>query len=63
MPILLADANINGHIKRLVHRDAELEPWVEFWTDLQMSCVFFADVGLDQADTDAVVWRVPVMES
>jgi hypothetical protein len=53
---LLADANINGHVGRLTTQ-MRGEPWGEFWTHLQLSCVSFADVGLDPADTDAVVWQ------
>ena len=56
MIILLADANINGHVDRLVQR-MQGEPWLEFWTFLQMSCVTFSDVGLDPADSDVVVWE------
>jgi hypothetical protein len=53
---LLADANIQGHINGLVKR-MQAEPWIEIWTFLQMSCVAFADVGLDTADPDSVIWR------
>jgi hypothetical protein len=54
--LLLADANIQGHVDRLVQR-IQGEPWVEFWTHLQMAYVSFADVGLDPADPDVVVWK------
>jgi hypothetical protein len=53
---LLADANIIGHVNRLWRR-MQKEPWAGFWSDLQVSCVCFSDVGLDTADSDAVVWR------
>lgn len=33
---LLADANIQGHVDRLVKR-MQGEPWVEFWNSLQIS--------------------------
>ena len=56
MVILLADANIEGHIDRLVKR-MQAEPWIGFWNFLHMSSVSFADVGLDSADSDAVVWQ------
>ena len=56
MIVLLADADVNGQIVRLVQR-MQKEPWIGFWNDLQMSSVSFADVGLDPADSDAVVWR------
>jgi hypothetical protein len=54
--VLLADADIQGQVDRLVQR-MQKEPWVGFWNDLQMSHVSFADVGLDPADSDAVVWQ------
>jgi hypothetical protein len=54
--ILLADANINGHVRRLAKR-MQGEPWADFWSHLQLSYASFADVGLDAADTDAVVWQ------
>jgi hypothetical protein len=53
---LLADANIQGHIHVLVKR-MQAEPYVGFWTSLQMSCVTFADVGLDRPDSDAKIWH------
>ena len=52
----LADANIQGHVDRLVGR-MQQEPWGEFWAHLQLSYVQFGDVGLDPADSDAVVWK------
>jgi hypothetical protein len=54
--VLLADANIQGHIDGLVKR-MQAEPWIGFWKFLQMSCVSFADVGLDAADPDSVIWH------
>lgn len=56
MIILLADENIQGQIRRLVSR-MQGAPWTEFWTDLHISCVSFADVGLHPGDTDAIVWH------
>jgi hypothetical protein len=53
---LLADANIQGHVDRLVKR-MQAEPWIEFWNSLQISYVSFADVGLDPADSDVIVWK------
>lgn len=55
MIVLLADVNIQGQVERLVGR-MQGEPWIDFWTQIPMSCVSFADVGLDPADSDAVVW-------
>lgn len=56
MIILLPDANITGHVARLVRR-MQGEPWGGFWKELQVSCISFADVGLDPADSDLVVWQ------
>ena len=56
MIILLADANIQGHVELLTKR-MQGEPWTDFWNDLQRSCASFADVGLDPADSDLVVWK------
>jgi hypothetical protein len=53
--ILLADANIQGHVDRLITR-MQREPFHDFWLYLQLSYVSFADVGLDPADSDAVIW-------
>jgi hypothetical protein len=54
--LLLADANIQGHVDRLIKR-MQREPWIGFWHDLQLRCVSFVDVGLDPSDLDAVVWQ------
>jgi hypothetical protein len=53
---LLADANIQRHIARMAAR-MQGDPWIEFWDYLQLSHVTFPEVGLDPADTDAVVWQ------
>jgi hypothetical protein len=53
---LLADANIKGHVARLVAR-MQAERWREFWDYLQVRCVVFSDVGLDPADSDSVIWQ------
>jgi len=52
----MADANIQGQIDRLSKRMQAVD-WREFWTFLQLSFLTFADVGLDPADSDAVVWQ------
>ena len=54
--MLLADANIQGHVDRLVQR-MQGEPWIDFWNFLQITCVSFADVGLDPAELDSVIWK------
>jgi hypothetical protein len=53
---LLADANIQGHVARLVAR-MQSERWGEFWDYLQLRSLSFAEVGLDLNDSDAVVWH------
>jgi hypothetical protein len=54
---LLADANIQGHIDLLVKR-MQAEPFLGFWTFLNISCLKFADVGLSPSDTDATIWQL-----
>lgn len=56
MICLLADANIQGHIDRLVKTMQE-EPWTELWTSLQLCHLTFADVDLNVADSDALIWH------
>jgi hypothetical protein len=53
---LLADANIQGHVARLVAHMQSVA-WRDFWDYLELRCVSFADVGLDLADSDLAVWR------
>jgi hypothetical protein len=53
---LLADANIQGQTERLVAR-MQAEPWLAFWEMLDLQLVRFSDVGLDPADSDAIVWH------
>jgi len=54
--VLLADANIQGHVEVLVRR-MQAEPFIGFWHDLHLSCVSFADVGLNPADSDSAIWQ------
>jgi hypothetical protein len=54
--ILLADVNIQGHIEIMVKR-MQAEPWLGFWNHLELSCMSFADVGLNPGDSDAVIWH------
>ena len=46
MILLLADVNIQGHVETMARR-MQAEPFMEFWNDLELSCVSFADVGLN----------------
>jgi hypothetical protein len=52
---LLADANIEGHIARLVAR-MQSETWREFWDYLELRCLTFQDVRLARDASDAVIW-------
>jgi hypothetical protein len=53
---LVADANIQGHVTRLVAR-MQGDAWRDYWVHLQLPYLTFADIGLDPADRDSVVWR------
>ena len=53
---LLADVNIQGHIEFLVLR-MQAEPWLGFWSHLELSCVTFADLELTPRDSDSVIWH------
>ena len=56
MITLLADANIEGQVDLLVAR-MQSDTWKELWDYLGLCHVTFADVGLDRADTDTVIWQ------
>ena len=56
MIALLADANIQGHIDRLVAR-MRAEHWREYWILLELQCLTFDDVGLDPTVSDAAIWH------
>jgi hypothetical protein len=53
---ILADVNIEGHVRRLLQLLQE-EPRREFWTYLNLLTPVFADLGLLPTDSDLVVWR------
>jgi hypothetical protein len=53
---LLADANIQGQVELLVAR-MRGESWRDFWNHLNLRHVTFADVGLQPADSDTVIWH------
>jgi hypothetical protein len=53
---LVADANIQGHVARLVARMQEDE-WRDYWEYLDLHYLTFADLGLAPADSDAVIWQ------
>jgi hypothetical protein len=53
---LLADANIQGHVALLTSR-MQSEAWRDFWDLLDVRSLTFAEVELNPADSDAVVWQ------
>ena len=56
MPVILIDANIEGQGARIWMRMQSSE-WRDLTADLDVSCKWFRDVGLDVEATDDVVWR------
>jgi len=52
----MADANIQGQVDKLAKR-MQLKDWIDFWNYLQLCFLTFADIGLEPADSDAVVWK------
>jgi hypothetical protein len=54
--ILLADANIQGHIEILFKRMRK-EPWIEFCDFLDLRLVSFEDAGLNSTDSDSTIWH------
>ena len=56
MPVILIDANIEGHGVRIWMR-MQSSDWRDVAADLDVSCKLFRDVGLDRKATDDIVWR------
>ena len=56
MPVILIDANIEGHGTRIWNRMQSSE-WRTLTADLDVSCKLFRDYGLDADAPDDVVWR------
>jgi hypothetical protein len=54
---VLADINIQGHVRFLVQL-LESDVWRELWQALDLHYAAFADVGLEEQATDAVVWEL-----
>jgi predicted nuclease of predicted toxin-antitoxin system len=52
---LLADANIDGHVIRIVRR-MRSAGWEFYWRELGLRYVTFAEVGLDRESTDVEIW-------
>jgi hypothetical protein len=55
MPNLLADHDIEGHVRRLIDY-FEGSGWNEIWRDLGWSVIYFADLKLDPKTPDRDVW-------
>ena len=56
MLALLADANVEGQLSRLVDL-LESGPWRELWTALNVSVRTFEELGLPYDVTDAMLWQ------
>lgn len=54
---VLSDVNIRGQVDFLVAA-MQSGSWESLWQELNLKYVTFADVGLDAAANDAVVWEV-----
>ena len=53
---ILADYNLEGHVRALVARMNQ-PPWQEFWISLGLGAFTLADVGLVPTAPDADLWR------
>ena len=56
MPVILIDANIEGHGAHIWMR-MQAAPWRELTADLDVTFRTFREVGLDPASPDDVIWR------
>ena len=56
MITLLADVNIEGHVRRLASL-MQTDYWRELWDHLQLRLVSFVEVGLSAEDVDTHVWQ------
>ncbi|MEX0716728.1 MAG: hypothetical protein WD066_09080 [Planctomycetaceae bacterium] len=57
MILLLADANVEGHVQRLFSLIQHGE-WAEFWDYLDARILKLQDVGLLPSSSDGEVWHV-----
>ena len=55
MARLLADNDAVGYVEALVH-EMKSPKWVDFWTMLGLTLVYFRDVGLAPASSDRTIW-------
>jgi hypothetical protein len=54
--VLLADENIEGQVARLADEMCG-DYWRQYWDDLKLCTVRFADVGLAKGSPDSVLWH------
>jgi hypothetical protein len=52
---LLADNNVIGPVKALVH-EMQSEPWAGLWAELDLVLQRFEDVGLSPSSNDRQIW-------
>jgi hypothetical protein len=56
MPSILADGNVEGHLKVLV-RVLENTAWREIWASLDVGVVTFDQLGMARDVSDRILWR------
>jgi hypothetical protein len=56
MPRIIADHNIQGHLKVLV-RIAQTGPWGEIWDEVGVEILSFDNLGLSAGASDADLWE------
>src|SRR5262249_14305474 len=54
---ILADINLRGHFRALVHL-LEGDDWREIWTSLDLKVHTFASLGLALDASDLAIWQV-----
>jgi hypothetical protein len=56
VPVILVDANVEGHAAR-IWMWLQSDSWREVTADLDVTFRSFREVGLDPASPDELVWR------
>ncbi len=56
MPRIIADHNIEGHLKVLV-RILQTGPWAEIWNEIGVEIVSFENLGLSPDASDTDLWQ------
>jgi hypothetical protein len=62
MPSILADGNVEGHLKALV-RVLENTVWREIWASLDVGVVTFDHLGVARNVSDRILWRACQQQS